>query len=222
MNTLRKVLFAACVGLALTACANAQSVAPHIDAAPAIDNIPLPGSDEVFIQAIDELGNPSHFCLDVPGFGDPAAGTGWHTEWPAGAHTCKTGIPNSHIAIVDQLMSRESLLSGAGQLRFTRIPVCIEIQQANNRGAAAYVRQDSVVLMAACSGSEYQRFSINAEGQIRPRLDETKCLTIGAESLEAGNRGPNDPWFRRDLSVSTCTAERATRQHWRIQTPPAG
>jgi hypothetical protein len=180
---------------------------------------PTPSGDEVFIQSAAALDEPRHFCLDVPGFRRPGQQglTGWRTDWPLGVHTCKTQIPHAHAFFIDQLLSREALEDG--QLRFTRLGVCLDIQ--NIDPAPGHVREDAVVLMAECSQSPRQRFRLHANGQIRPQLDDTKCLTLGAETFEAGNRAPGEPWRRRDLSVSTCAATEGERQTWRVQTPPA-
>lgn len=195
--------------------ASAQAIreAPLVPADP-------PAADEVFMQLNSTLDEPRRFCLDVPGFRRPGEQglVGWRTDWPLGAHTCKTEIANAHAFFVDQLLSRAALTRDH-QIRFTRLPVCMEIQSPGP--APGPVREDSVVLLAACSDTPWQRFTLSPEGQIRPELDATKCLTIGVESFEAGNRAPGEPWRRRDLSVSTCSALEAERQTWRTQTPPA-
>ena len=182
---------------------------------------PPPSQDEVFLQLADPLGNPRRYCMDIPGFGMIASGLeGWLTSWPLETHTCKTQIPRAHYFFVDQLVSREALLKPVGQIRFSRFDRCAEIMRIGG-GAASGVREDSWVLLAPCSDSERQQFVLEASGEIRPVLDPKKCLTVGTEAHEAGNRAPNEPWYQRALTVSTCAKAEMERQKWRISTPPA-
>jgi hypothetical protein len=179
-----------------------------------------PTADEIFVQTTSALDEPRHFCLDVPGFGGIS---GWRTEWPLESHTCKVDITKAHYFFVDQLISLDSLTRDR-KIRFTRVPVCMEIQNLGSpdryRSGAPLVRQDSVVLLAKCSDNPWQRFNLDAEGRIRAALDDTRCLTIGIETFEAGNRTPSEFWRRRDLTFSACTPDKAERQTWRVQKPP--
>jgi hypothetical protein len=180
---------------------------------------PVPTADEAMLQLTDTLGNPPRYCLDIPGFGMIRSSfEGWKTDWPLETHTCKTELPKAHYFFVDQLISRQALQKPAGQIRFSRFDKCAEIMKV---GTEAAVREDAWVLLATCNDNPRQQFTLNASGQIRPVLDPNKCLTVGTEAHEAGNRGPNDPWYQRAVTISTCAAADSNRQTWRLTTPPA-
>lgn len=179
---------------------------------------PPPTADEVMLQSADELGEPRHFCADVPGFGVLSAGlTGWEPRWPLEVHTCKLGLPKSHYFYVDQLVSR-SAFADRGQIRFTRFDLCAEVHRTGATPASV-VREDSWVVLAPCGESPRQRFALAASGEIRSTVDPAKCLTIGLEAHEAGNRAPGQPWLQRALTVSSCSPAEAPRQAWRLSAP---
>jgi len=179
---------------------------------------PPPSADEVMLQSAEELGEPRHFCADVPGFGVLSEGlAGWEPKWPMEVHTCKLGLPKSHYFFVDQLVSRRALIE-SGQIRFPRLALCVEIHRTGV-SSETVVREDNLAILTPCSDSPRQRFDMNAKGELRARLDPAKCLTIGLEAHEAGNRAPGQPWLQRGLTISSCSAEKAPRQAWRLFVP---
>lgn len=178
---------------------------------------PQPSADEVMLQSADELGETRHFCADIPGFGVLSAGlTGWEPRWPLEVHSCKLGLPKSHYFYVDQLVS-QSAFADRGQIRFTRFDLCAEIHRTG--AAPDSVREDAWVVLAPCSDSPRQRFRMEKDGSIRAVADPAKCLTIGLEAHEAGNRAPGQPWLQRALTISTCSPAEAPRQAWRLSAP---
>ena len=205
-----------CLGLlALTGFAGAAELPPDVERFAS----PPPGADEVLLQLSDTLGNPPRYCLDIPGFGMISSSfEGWKTDWPLETHTCKTELPKAHYFFVDQLVSRSGLQKPNGQIRFTRFDKCVEIMQVGRESA---IREDAWVLLAPCNGNPRQQFTLNASGEIRPALDPKKCLTVGTEAHEAGNKAPNEPWLQRAVTISTCSEAEGNRQKWRLTTPPA-
>jgi hypothetical protein len=180
-----------------------------------------PSPDETFVQLGAVLGEPRHFCLDFPGF--PASGdvTQYReSSWPIAVHTCKTGIEHANVATIDQLFSSSALLTG-GHLRFSRLNVCVEaltFRGANVPGHQAEdgIRQDAPLIAKPCADIAEQHFTIDAAGRIHPALDATKCLSVGVQAFEAGDRSPGQHWYRRDLQLSRCTAGAARNQRWRL------
>jgi|TARA_A100001391_G_scaffold63912_1_gene39802 hypothetical protein len=182
-------------------------------------------ADEALVQLVDTLGEPRHFCLDIPGF--PVSGVlANHREasWALEAHTCKTGIPDVSIATIDQLLSQNDLAAAPGTLRYTRFDACVEVVTFRNVDAPAHtpelmVRQDAPLVVNPCSGAIEQSFVLDDAGRLRSLLDEEKCLTIGQQAFEAGNRAPGEPWLRRALTFSACTDAAADRQTWALAAP---
>jgi len=88
-------------------------------------------------------------------------------------------------------------------------------------GDVLTIREDAPTIVTTCADGPEQEFSLGDDGMIRTALDETKCLTVGEEAFEAGNREPGQPWYRRALSFSTCSDELAERQIWAVVEVPA-
>ena len=200
---------------AVTGVAGAAELPPDVERFAS----PPPGGDEVLLQLGDTLGNPPRYCLDIPGFGMIRSSfEGWKTEWPLETHTCKTELPKAHYFYDDQLVSRSDLHKAKGQIRFSRFDKCAEIMKVGNETG---VREDAWVLLAPCNGSPRQQFELKSSGEIRPTLDTNKCLTVGTEAHEAGNKAPNEPWLQRAVTISTCSEAQSNRQKWLLTTPPA-
>lgn len=201
------------LGLAVSS-ASAQAIDP---------NNPLyapPGPDEVFIQLADRTGEPRGFCVDFPGFPVSGVVSAYReSAWPMGVHTCKTNIEHANVASIDQLFSKSATASES--LRFTRLNVCLEVLTFRGVSAPGHVaevsiRQDAPLVANACSGKLEQQFTLTADGRIKPLADPTKCLTVGQEVFEAGDRAPGQPWRRRDLNFSACADALAGRQTWTL------
>jgi hypothetical protein len=185
-----------------------------------------PSPDEAFVQLSARLGEPRGFCVDFPGF--PASGdvTQYReSSWPIAVHTCKTGIERANVATIDQLFSSSALLAD-GHLHFSRLNVCIEVLTFRGANVPGHqvedgVRQDAPLVAKACADVAEQRFTIDAAGRIHPALDATKCLSVGMQAFEAGDRSPGQHWYRRDLQFSRCTAGAAPTQRWRMASAQA-
>jgi len=182
--------------------------------------------DEVLLELASSLGEPRGFCVDFPGF--PVSGiVSQYREanWPIGAHSCKIGIAHANVAMIDQLFSISALAGHDQHLRFSRLKVCAEVISFRNVSAPGHVREDAVredaqIIATPCTDKAEQRFVMDAAGHIRPVLDTTRCLTIGREAFEAGDRSPGHPWYRRDLQIHRCSPRDAARQRWRQASVP--
>jgi hypothetical protein len=211
---------AAICALGITLAAHASAGAQVLDSTNPL--YAAPNNDEVFIQLVDNLGEPRGFCLDFPGF--PMSGiVGDYREstWPLGTHTCKTGIENANVATIDQVFSKSAIGPSEKHLRFTRLKECVEILTFRGVSAPGHVeetsiRQDAQMVAKTCSSAPEQQFVMDDKGRIKPIADQTKCLTIGREAFEAGDRTPGKPWYRRDVNFSACSAANADRQIWRL------
>jgi hypothetical protein len=160
------------------------------------------GSDDVLVQLVGKSREQRGFCLDFPGF--PISGTVSEyreASWPIGAHTCKTNIEHANIAMLDQLFSSSELTANQ-HLRFTRLKVCAEVLSFSDVKAPghlqeSWIRQDAQIVANPCVDRPSQQFVLDSSGRIKSVLDYGKCLTIGREWFEAGERSPGQPWYRR-------------------------
>jgi hypothetical protein len=134
------------------------------------------------------------------------------------AHTCKTGLPESGIITMDQRIARSSLTGEPGKILYTRLNACLEVVAI---GAQTEVREDASSVAEDCTGAASQQVAMTASGKIKAVLDSSKCLTIGNEAFEAGDRASGEPWYRRALTFSTCTKADASRQTWKTTAAPA-
>jgi hypothetical protein len=122
--TRRKILAArlAALALPLTLFAVAPPAARRIRRS--IRTGPNPSSDEVLVHLTTKLGEPRHYCLDIPGY--PATlDIDKHREakWALEAHTCKLGIANQDAALLDMYISRAGLTDG--RIKFSRLDACM-------------------------------------------------------------------------------------------------
>ena len=175
-------------------------------------------NDEVLVQLAAKLGEPRHYCVDIPGYPFPNdISTYREAQWALETHSCKTGVPNQAAAIADQVVSRAGLR--AGQLRFSRLNVCLEVSTFTD-GTGVTVREDAPMIVNPCTKTPAQQIVLGADGRIHPAIDATKCLTVATNALEAGNRTRTELWYRRPMTFSTCTPGASARQVWAAVTPP--
>ena len=121
---------------------------------------------------------------------------------------------------MDQLFS-SSELTEHRHLLFARLKVCAEVLSFSDVKAPGHlqesgVRQDAQLVANPCADRPSQQFILDPSGRIKSVLDQGKCLTIGNEWFEAGERSPNQPWYRRDLQLSRCSSSNSARQIWRL------
>lgn len=173
--------------------------------------------DEVLVRLAAELGEPRHYCLDIPGY-PTTLEIDNHREamWALEAHTCKIGIPNQDAALLDMYLSRSGLESG--KIRFARLDACMEVPP--NYLQSGILREDAPIVVNHCADVATQSFQMDADGRIRPDVDPTKCLTIGASASEAGDRATGEHWYRRPLTLRSCDLP-SVRQVWEVATAPA-
>jgi hypothetical protein len=198
----------------LTVLATAPSTGAPSTAGTAAGSAKSPKSDEVLVHLTTKLGEPRHYCLDIPGY--PATGNiDNHREaaWALEAHTCKVGITNQDAALLDMYISRRGL--DGGRIRFARLDACIEATYM----AGTRLREDAPLVVNHCSDAPTQRIELGEDGRIRPAVDPSKCLTIGSQASEAGDRAPGEHWYRRPLTFSTCDLT-SLRQRWQVSAPP--
>jgi hypothetical protein len=194
--------------------AGAQGVDPNWLFAPA-------GKDDILVQLRDKSGEDRGLCLDFPGFPISGVVSDYReSTWPIGAHTCKTNIPRANVAIMDQVFSASELTTRR-HLYFARLKVCAEVLSFSDVKAPGHVqesgvRQDAQIVANPCADKPSQQFVMDSSGRIKSVMDDGKCLTIGKEWFEAGERSPGQPWHRRDLGLSRCSSSDSSRQVWRL------
>ncbi|MEU9332933.1 hypothetical protein AB0D49_07140 [Streptomyces sp. NPDC048290] len=206
--------FAALITVTASDTGQATAVTAAATAAPAPGSA-VTASDEALVQLAAPLGEPRHYCLDIPGLARPGTLFAGHLE----VHSCKTGIPDAHTAQIDQVVSVSAITAAAGSIRYTRLDACLGAQLIPDSTGTPKLWEDANTGVGTCTGAANQRLTLGADGRIRPALDTTKCLTVGKEAFEATDRAPGEPWYRRALTLSTCTRQDAPRQIWTLAEP---
>lgn len=157
--------------------------------------------------------NHGNYCVDIPGYPFPDdISTYREAQWALEAHTCKTGVPNQDLAMLDQLISLE-----AGKIRFTRLDVCLEVSTFTD-DTGVTVREAAPMIVNPCRNIPAQQIVLADDGRVHPVIDQTKCLTVATRALEAGDRAPGQPWYRRPMTFSTCEDSASDRQVWAAAT----
>lgn len=151
------------------------------------------------IYLVDMLDNIQNgYCIDIAG------GQGAQAD-PAGGlqgHTCYS--PSGEI-FVDQGFSSERFADGV--FHMPTFDVCM---QATRTDAGAKLE------LAACEGSEAQRFAFPGKGTITPASAPDMCLTLG----EATRFGRSDTNQIKELTLEACTDDLAAYQTWSSRTAP--
>lgn len=149
----------------------------------------------VEIGLVAPLDEPRGYCLDI--VGSPARA---RTDRPLHAHTCygyRGGVT------LDQGLDPQALPSG--RLRFVHFDLCM---------SAAHAHAGAPLLLAPCAARGEQRFTLSAEGHIRPEAASGLCLTVAdGEGLAGGGGQPIH--LRRALTLEPCTPSAHARQRWR-------
>lgn len=183
--------------------------------------------DEVLVRLSTDLGEPRHYCLDIPGYPSSLELKGnREAAWALEAHTCKLSLPPKSAddtagdrleaqdkALLDMYISQKALAEG--RIQFARLDACMEATYATDDG----MREDAPIVVNECSDAQTQQIMLRDDGTIRPAVDDAKCLTIGTEALEAGDRAPGEHWYRRPLTFSTCIPD-SPSQAWEVSPSP--
>ena len=154
-------------------------------------------AENVEIYLLDLLDNTQNgYCIDISGGqgaqADPANGLQGHTCYsPSGA------------LFVDQTFDTDRFSDGI--LYMPDFDVCAQVARAD-AGAS--------VELAACDGSEAQRFVFSGEGAITPATAPEMCLTVG-EDTRTGRSVTNQI---KALTVETCSDTNAATQTWGVRT----
>lgn len=151
----------------------------------------------VEVTLIDNLdGNLSSYCIDIVGGGqniDPKNGLQ--------AHTCYSyrGALGDDQAIDSDLIEK-------GIFNIVAFDVCATMPSTN---------AGQKVALTSCNASDRQRFVFGDSGTISPKTAPAMCLTVG-ETTTFGRNGTS-PHQIKDLTLETCSEDRAAYQQWRTR-----
>ena len=158
--------------------------------------IGLNASAEVqLLRSAHELGDPSGYCLDIPGFGPRM-----RKDAPINTHTCKYNRPGFSV-------DEEFEVTESQQLRLPEYDLCL---------AAGSLEAGSDVFTIDCAKDNVHAWTIHANGNVTPSGTPALCLTLGSEkryvNSSPGNLIPNSS---RGISMQECDDDREQYQSWK-------
>jgi len=147
------------------------------------------------LRSAHELGDPSGYCLDIPGFGPRM-----RKDAPINTHTCKYNRPGFSV-------DEEFEVTESQQLRMPEYNLCL---------AAGSLAAGSDVFTIDCAKENAHAWTIHANGNVTPSGSPELCLTLGGERVyvnsSPGNLIANST---RSISMQNCGADRNHYQSWK-------
>ena len=184
----------------LSACADSGDEEPA-DSAPqppvtseAVE--PTSASDAgVFLRVVAPLDEERGYCIDIPGHL-----SGVQLDSPLHAHTCKHGIWNQ-----DGRFDVAAL--GKGELRMPHYELCLQAEEA---------AIGAQLVLAQCTRTELQAWSVQDSGQIALQGFPDTCITVE----DAPGRDAGGPQYRmKSVGLDTCAEQADDRQRWTTAIP---
>jgi triacylglycerol lipase len=156
-------------------------------------------ADPQFIRSVDDLEDPSGYCLDIPGFGARL-----QKDAPINAHTCKYNRPGFN---VDELFE----MTPSNYLRMPEYDLCL---------SAASRDEGAPVHTIDCASAAVHEWRLHADGRLTPSDAPDLCVTQSSQRVfvnsSVGNLTPNST---RSISLEKCANELTSRQSWRWAEP---
>lgn len=177
------------VVILLGACAentSSTSKATKVTSAPTVE-----------VMLVSNIDDERGYCLDIAG------GKGERAPLNKGlqAHTCYhyTGE-----ILVDQAFDQADVDNG--QFRIPYFNVCM---------SADSIEQGTSIVLAECTDQVTQQFSLQPNGNITLKSDNTLCVTVSATEKREG-RGGEPVHVMRPLSLQACESNIAEYQTWTL------
>ncbi|MEM9209316.1 MAG: alpha/beta hydrolase fold domain-containing protein [Pseudomonadota bacterium] len=159
--------------------------------------LPLPtlAQERQLLRSVSNLGDPSGYCLDIPGFGPRM-----QKDAPITTHTCKYNRPGFSI-------DEEFEMTASQQLRLPEFDLCLSAE-SREPGARVYTID--------CGRDAAHGWAIQPGGRVTPLDARDLCLTL-SETVAYVNTAPGNlvPNSSRDVSLQPCRAHQAQFQRWR-------
>jgi len=149
----------------------------------------------VEVRLIDNLDEARGYCLDIAG------GRGKDAPLDKGlqAHTC---YDYSGHLLEDQ--SFDLALIKQGQFKIPYFNVCM---------AVSSVDVDANILLAPCTNTNTQQFSLKTNGHLITKANPNLCVTASSTDIKKG-RGGHPVHIMRPLSLQTCNDSNKQFQTW--------
>lgn len=149
-----------------------------------------------FLRTMSNLGDPSGYCLDIPGFGPRM-----QKDAPITTHTCKYNRPGFSV-------DEEFVITESNHLRMPEYDLCLSAE-SREPGARVYTLD--------CAADAVHGWLVQDNGRVTPTDARDLCLTLSSEAVYVntapGNLTANSS---RDISMQPCSNSTMLEfQQWR-------
>ena len=156
-------------------------------------------ADAQFLRTSHNLGDPSGYCLDIPGFGPRL-----QKDAPINTHTCKYNRPGFSIDELFEVTERN-------HFRMPEYDLCLAVN--------AFVA-GSHVNTIDCAADKVHAWTMHADGRVTPSDTSKLCLTSSSEKVYVNSSIANlTPNSTRSVSLENCASELEQYQSWRWSDP---
>ncbi len=154
-------------------------------------------AENVEIYVTDLLDNIQNgYCLDIA----KGKGASANPEDGLQAHTCYSPLGE---VLVDQAFDQDKFSEGV--LYMPEFDVCVQSLSTDS---------GVTIELAACDGSDAQRWEFGGEGTIAPYNAPELCMTLAEET----RTGRSDENQMKALSLKACSTDLASVQTWASRT----
>ena len=152
-----------------------------------------------FLRSSYDLGDPSGYCLDIPGFGPRM-----RKNAPIGTHTCKYSRPG--FSVDEQFEVTQS-----NHFRLPEYDLCLS---ANTLEAGSHVNTID------CASDKVHSWTKNTTGHVTPTDSPELCLTLSSERVFVNTSVANlHPNSSRSVSLENCARGLDYFQTWKWSDP---
>jgi acetyl esterase len=152
-----------------------------------------------FLRSSFELGDPSGYCLDIPGFGPRM-----QKDAPIGTHTCKYSRPGFSV-------DEEFIVTDAGHFRLPEYDLCL---------AADSLTEGAKIYTIDCAADRVHAWARHTDGRVTPADATGLCLTLSNERVFVNSSVANlTPNSSRSVSLESCARGSRYQQSWRWSDP---
>ncbi len=152
-------------------------------------------AERQLLRSVYDLGDPSGYCLDIPGFGPRMK-----KDAPINTHTCKYDRPGFSI-------DEEFDVTDSQQLRLPQYNLCL---------SAGSFESGSDVFTIDCGLQSAHAWTVHDSGRVTPMGNNELCLTLSGDrefvNSSVGNLVPNST---RQVTLEDCAKGRENFQSWR-------
>lgn len=152
-----------------------------------------------FLRSSFELGDPSGYCLDIPGFGPRM-----RKDAPIGTHTCKYSRPGFSV-------DEEFAVTDEGHFRLPEYDLCL---------AADSLTEGAKIYTIDCAADKIHAWTRHIDGRVTPADAAGLCLTLSNERVFVNSSVANlTPNSSRSVSLERCARGSRYQQAWRWSDP---